>query len=558
MKSKIQFATFLVLMVVAPFVNGQQMPSFNLYNNQRFLLNPAYAGGNEFLQGFLNSKRQWVGVNNAPVTNVFGLHQAVNEKMGLGILITSDKAALIEQLSGNLNYSYKVKFSNTKVHSLSMGVSLGFIDNKLLLSNANGDSNDPLVLAGDNDGISIDAAFGARYNYSDFELAFAIPQLLNAPVSYTRFAGDDQKFDLKSHFILMTGYSFHFYESHPDASGNMVQCCTPKLTIEPSVLFRAVPYIPAQVDVNLMFRNASKQWLGLTYRPTNGGMVVSAGLPVLEGLHVGYGYEFSNSKLAAYSTGTHEFSIIYNFRNKKDTKKDDQELKDMLDKQLAKQKADVKTQVDSLNYELARLKASTDADVTNHMLRTQLEKLQLEMIQMKAQQGSAQGTTTPVSGSANSDAMNSDLRNQVNSLQDELTKLKTQPQQSSSGANSEGLDNLKRELEELRRYVKTIKGEDVVELKTEKDANNNDVLVEKDYRDGCYVVIHSLRSLENAKNAVRIESDKGNSASILFNKTRQWYYIYTHYDAKLQPALETMKEVRKSVQPEAWVHIYRH
>ena len=259
---------------------AQQEPMFNLYHQNMFLLNPANTGDQDYLQAFIDTRKEWSGIQGAPTTSGFGIHDRFSDKVGLGVLVTSDRAGMIERLSGNLNYSYKLKISEDKNHNVTFGLGLGFIENKIDFTDKRAqDIADP-IFVNEYDGFAFDAIFGLKYNYKAFEFGASIPRILDNNVSYNRNGDSDYLYELKRHYVFYSAYKFNFYNKKFDEEMNKVKTDDLRFYLQPSLLYKTLPGAPSQLDVNLIVGNSKDLWAGLTYRPFNQSYVVAAGLSV--------------------------------------------------------------------------------------------------------------------------------------------------------------------------------------------------------------------------------------------------------------------------------------
>ena len=516
MKNIRNILAVILFLVIAKVGVAQQEPMFNLYHQNLFLLNPANTGDQDFMQVFFDTRKQWSGIEGAPSTSAFGIHDSFNDKVGLGMLITSDKAGMIERLSGSLNYSYKLRISDTKRHFITFGLGLGFLENKIDFTDVIAtDYSDPVFALGNYDGFAFDARFGFKYDYKDFELAASIPQILDNDLNYNRNGYEEYDFALKRHYVFFTSYNFRFFEKEVDENMQKVKTDNERFYIKPSLLYKMLPGAPSQFDINLVVGNSNDQWAGVTYRPTNNSFVIAAGINVYN-LNIAYAYQIANTPLTMYSNGTHEIMVAYKFRKAKE--EEDNLNKDLMN--LMENQKNMKGQLDNLNKSVNELKENSKEKPGGA----------LEMLEQE-------------------------LKSEIDSLRNQINGKKTTNADGSVifESDNDQINRLQKELDELKKYVLQITGEDVVELKS--DGNNN--LVETPLENGNYVIIYSFRKLDYAKRAVKMTAEKGIKSSILYNKDRKWYYIYTYKYDDLQPALEKMRETRKGEYSDSWVHIYK-
>lgn len=517
MKNILTISAIIFLFLIVKSGMAQQEPLFSLYHQQLFLVNPAATGDQDYMQAFVDSRNQWSGIEMAPRTSALGIHDAYNDKMGFGLLFINDRAGLLNRISGNLNYSYKIHFSREKKHNLAFGLGAGFIENRINFSDVRiQDFSDPVILS-DYDGFAFDVRFGVLYNYKGFELGAAIPQILDNDLVYKRNNMDDFSFELKRHYLFHTGYRFSFYKKQFDNEMKKVKEKEESFFIKPSVLYKVAASSPEQIDLNLVVGTGKNHWLGFTYRPMDKSMVAQAGIQI-NNLSIAYAYQFGNTPLTEYSNGTNEIMIAYRFISEE---REERNLDAKLNEMNSRQQL-LKSQTDQLNTDMEELKTRS-AGISQEDLDAFRDSLQFEI---------------------------DGLRNKLNNLKSVDGTIIQQP-------DNDELDRLNKELEELKNRVQVIKDEMVYELKNVKGTGNEISFDKTKVDDGCYVIVYSFRALENARRGVEIANSKGYTANILYNETRKWYYIYTAKYDELQPALQDMRKVRQGEYEDSWVHIYR-
>lgn len=330
-------------MVVSSGLFAQQLPIFDLYHQNRILINPANTGDFGNWSAFIDSRNQWVGINGGPKTAVFGVHGLINSKMGLGGVIVSDRTGLLDRMSINLNYAYLIKLAED--HQLTLALNGVLTENQFLMSNAVvKDMNDNILSLQSFEGARFDAGFGMRYNWKKLEVGFSIPYLFQSKVRYFTAEDDEYIFDFYRHYNAFVSYRFNFKNDN--------------WALEPFLMYRDARNSPSQLDLNVITKWRDKYWLGLGYRNSgrtwvesgsggdytefnlslaNSYFLISGGLTLLDNIDLAYGYEISNSAIYNRSHGSHEIMVAYTFGGGRKAKNYDDEIEMIKKNQLSLQ-----------------------------------------------------------------------------------------------------------------------------------------------------------------------------------------------------------------------------
>jgi type IX secretion system PorP/SprF family membrane protein len=98
----------LCLLLALP-ARGQQDPMFTQFIFNSLVFNPACAGMNGHLTLNLNHRRQWAGLDGAPVTQALSGHMAVSGgRIGLGLSMVRDKVGPTGTFDLNTAYAYRL------------------------------------------------------------------------------------------------------------------------------------------------------------------------------------------------------------------------------------------------------------------------------------------------------------------------------------------------------------------------------------------------------------------------------------------------------------------
>jgi len=275
---------------------AQQDPMYTQYMEKIISINPAYAGSKD-LHMMVLSRDQWVSIPNAPVTRSISIDSPISgTNMGLGLSFSSDVVFPIKQTSLFADYSYKLFFSANR--TLSLGIKGGVSFYEAGLSGLSIiDPNDPVFAQDINRNFLPNVGVGAFYMTDKYYVGLSVPKLIqntikNSGVSIQNISRE------KLHFFFMAGYVFDV---------NQI------VKFKPSILTKYVNNAPVSIDLNSTFLFFDTFWLGAMYRigDSFGGFFQ---LQVTSQLKIGYAYDLPIMQLGAYSSGTHEVMISYDFR----------------------------------------------------------------------------------------------------------------------------------------------------------------------------------------------------------------------------------------------------
>ena len=299
MKKTIYIATLTIgILGLISNVRAQQMPQTNLYNENIFNINPAYAGYNPTcLEAYVGHITQWVGVDGAPSTNYLDIHKGFGKHLGLGAGFISDNTTMINRFSGNVSASYRIGLGENQ--NVRIGVSLGVY--RVGVNTEQAIVQDPSddVIQGSRSGMTFNNEVGIIYNYKKFLIGVSVPQAFETSASYETGATEGE-FGIERHFTAFSKYEWSLSE---------------KIDLEPSALMKKVGAVN-QFDLNLMGTYNKIISLGFGYR-TDVGMLARLRLKFKEVFVLGYAYEFAGSNISSYSSGSHEIMLGLTFCKEK-------------------------------------------------------------------------------------------------------------------------------------------------------------------------------------------------------------------------------------------------
>jgi type IX secretion system PorP/SprF family membrane protein len=279
---------------------AQQFPLQSQYQFNYSSINPATVGEHDYYSARASFRQQWVGLTDNPIgTELLTLTKGFG-KNGLGITVFSDKTGGAFNKSGlALSYSHRVNFENSE---LFLGISAGGA--KINIENI----TDPALI--NTEDMIAEASFGAYYKVKDFKIGVSIPGLLNSNMEISNSSENT----LNSHLYTMISYEKKLDE---------------QWTAYPSILIKTTAN-HRQIDANINVKLRNKLWFGTSYRQ-DFGPTLYVGIDFGRLLSI-YSHDVSTNEVAAYSNGSHEFTIGYDFIPEIDLDKEDEFVDKLLDR----------------------------------------------------------------------------------------------------------------------------------------------------------------------------------------------------------------------------------
>lgn len=359
-------------------IDAQQLPVMNHYIYNPYIYNPARTGHKGYGNININFKKQWVAMPNSPITGVLSGESPIpGTDMGVGMMLYMDQMHIINKVGGLASYAYHIPFSKEFAHRLSVGLSVGFLNQRINFDQATvSNESDPFIADQSASGTIFDFNFGLNYQWKDLNVGVSLLQGLdNMGISYFD-PRQDITFKNRMHFLANASYRF--------ALG-------PKKNffVEPNVLMRVVPNLPVQVEGTVMFGWNEILWAGLGYRSSNKGnasaFVATLGVEIAKRVFLGYTLDFGVDGNLNASMGTqHEFMIGVKFGRNKVIENKLKELDEKLIQLEEKQKI--------INEQVTKNSSNIDSlTITQQEIKTTLEN-KVNEIETQLQEQGGQNT----------------------------------------------------------------------------------------------------------------------------------------------------------------------
>jgi type IX secretion system PorP/SprF family membrane protein len=311
------------LLICSVKVNAQQRPHYTQYIINQYALNPALSGIENYTDIKISHRRQWVGLDGAPVTTYFTAHTPIGKQdyktsatsfdingenplgerywedytaspahHGAGIQIFNDKIGPFNDFSAYGTYAYHIPIGLKT--NLSAGIGLGFGNlslstDKLFFGNQN--PVDPAVAgSGQLSKLRFNARAGLWLYSSDYFAGISVLDIIPQKIDFANNTARVADGKWKPHIFLTGGFRGMINDD---------------INFVPSLMVKYINPIPVQVEANIKLLYKNFLWAGASYRH-NYGFAALAGVNLNNTLQVSYSYDYSITKLNQVSNGSHE------------------------------------------------------------------------------------------------------------------------------------------------------------------------------------------------------------------------------------------------------------
>jgi type IX secretion system PorP/SprF family membrane protein len=297
---------FLVLWASVLWIEAfsQQERQLSHYMYDLISVNPASAGSTEKISAHAIMRQQWVGIDGAPeelVLNLDAPFRLFKADHGVGVSIWSDKEGFNKDINLSLSYAYQFHVGNGK---LGLGLSGSFMNRKLdggkwnIPDSPLHDQGDDAIPKGTQNEFIFDVGAGLFYRTEELYVGISSTHLMQDEFVYeSEGTAAQAKEKMVRHYYMTAGYN--------------LQLSNPAFELLPSVMLQSDAKT-TKIDLNTTVLYNKKFWFGVTYR-VGAAVVGMIGIEILNGLKVGYSYDFDTTALSSFSNGSHEVMLGYSF-----------------------------------------------------------------------------------------------------------------------------------------------------------------------------------------------------------------------------------------------------
>jgi type IX secretion system PorP/SprF family membrane protein len=295
-----KLSIILLFTLIYAGLSAQQEPQFNFYMFNKVAINPAAAGVDRMINTSGYGRNQWIGYKNEDDMAVnpctYGLTFDIpvyKIKSGAGLTFQYNKTGAESNIDVKLHYAYHYVIN--KKHTISAGLSLGFLGKSIDYSKVTPSEDDPMIPGTKESGFMTDIDLGIHYQVlKKFYLGLSASNLLGSKAEIGA-----PEFTQSRHYYLFSGYDIELSKSKHN------------LVLTPGFLVKATSGA-VNADINAILTYNDFFWGGVVYRIQD-AVGIMAGFNY-NGVKVGLSYDYTmSSDFAQGCRHSVEFFIKYSY-----------------------------------------------------------------------------------------------------------------------------------------------------------------------------------------------------------------------------------------------------
>lgn len=282
--------TFFFILMINAFAISQQIALTSQYIINELSINPAVVGLKGHTQIGLSFRRQWAGIDEAPVTQTLWGHAPLRGGFGIGGILYNDVSGPTRRTGFNPVFGYQMRLNRKYMLSIGGGASLTqyFLDRSQMQTEL---PNDIAVDENSNNQFVPDANIGFWLTSKNMFAGISAWHLVQSKKDLFHIEAI-VKNTLDRTYFFTSGYSFTLSR---------------KAEFTPSFVIRMMRNAPLSFDLNSTFTYQKKYWGGISYRYKD---AVSILIGIRSGpVRIGYSYDAGISKFNRFHNGSHELFL---------------------------------------------------------------------------------------------------------------------------------------------------------------------------------------------------------------------------------------------------------
>jgi type IX secretion system PorP/SprF family membrane protein len=287
-----------ILFISASFIeeaSAQLHPLGNMYYQNQYMGNPAFAGIEQGLNANVAYREQFTEIPGSPVTQSVTGDYGFDNRTAVGLNLNFSKSGLINYTRALATYAYHLPLDED--NKLHFGLSLGFMREHINSRDISGDDFDPVTNRFNDRGNQLDGDFGMAYTGKKLTLQAAIINLHNY-------------LQTDPNFVNGVNYATFF------SAVSYKIAIDPQFSAEPKVAYRGIKGFDDVIDaaINLSYQNRFSFY---SIYHTTKSATFGFGLAYNDALTFTGMYTTNTSEMQGYANGDFEIGLNFKMNKKK-------------------------------------------------------------------------------------------------------------------------------------------------------------------------------------------------------------------------------------------------
>ncbi len=285
-------AKFIVIFLFASMIaKSQDRPMLSLKQQEISVYNPAFTGLEKLHRFQLHHRKQWIGFDGAPGTQVLSYSGNYFKSVGVGGYFYYDAVGPIKNYGANVAFAHHIDLESTSIaFGLSMSLSQIVYDFKEIGFENN---YDPLAYGADVVKSKI------RPDFTGGVIWYGQKHIIGLSMNYRLKNKVKEDYDISvsqdQHYYLFANYSFPAFKEN--------------VILTPNVFGMLNSNSKYQIEAGVRSKILNTALFGISYR-TDQAIILSAGIKFLKMFEFNYAYDYSFANVGEYYKSSHEIILI--------------------------------------------------------------------------------------------------------------------------------------------------------------------------------------------------------------------------------------------------------
>lgn len=246
---------------------------------------------------FLAYKKQWVGIQGAPVVSNFSFQAPTPKRLAIGLNFNQDSRGVLNTSSFSFATAYNIPINKEVFFRFGLSAGASWNRTNIDALRFGAQANDQVISGLLQNQMQVIGSSGLSIHSKTFHLGLALPHLFQ-PVYLTSDPFNVAPFKPLDQVIVHGSYRMYLSND--------------QIVFEPFLNYRFNRIIPSQLEVAGVVHLKGLVWGGLSYKQ-DFGISGMAGFKLSPGFAFGYAYSIKNTGLNELGRPSHEVQIGYLF-----------------------------------------------------------------------------------------------------------------------------------------------------------------------------------------------------------------------------------------------------